>query len=151
MKAIQRTHVWQPGTTDRQGGNYLGWVSMTGASTRNSWNIDMANILKGTDLDWGWCSLRQRFSILVLGTPCPACFGYFPAPTHLIQINRPYNDQFIWIRCVGAGKRLKHAGQGIPRTRIENHCSRERLKENRRSRAGDAKTSSPEGEAQAGG
>ena len=45
------------------------------------------------------------FSILVLGTPCPACFRYVPAPTHLIQINGPDNDPFIWIRCVWGGKR----------------------------------------------
>lgn len=28
------------------------------------------------------------FSILVLRAPCPACFRGFPAPTHLIQMNR---------------------------------------------------------------
>ena len=31
--------------------------------------------------------LSQWFPTLVLGTPCPACFGCFPAPTHLIQMN----------------------------------------------------------------
>lgn len=31
------------------------------------------------------------------------------------------NDQFIWFRCVRAGKYLNHAGQGAQRTRIEEH------------------------------
>ena len=68
--------------------------------------------------------LNQWFSILVLGTPCPACFRCFPPQTHLIQINGSLSGPFIWIRCVGAGKYLKHAGQGVPRTRIENHWSK---------------------------
>ena len=55
------------------------------------------------------------------GTPCPACFRYFPAPTHLNKVNGRYyasaeidKDISIWIRCVGAGKHLKHAEQVGP-------------------------------------
>ena len=34
--------------------------------------------LKGKGVQW--------FPTLVLGTPCPACFRFFPAPTHLLQM-----------------------------------------------------------------
>ena len=43
--------------------------------------------------------------------------------SHYQAQQKPDNNPFIWIRCFEAGKRLKHAGQGGPRTRIENHCS----------------------------
>lgn len=36
----------------------------------------------------------------------------------------PDNGLFIWIRCVWAGERLKHAGKRASRTRIEKHFSR---------------------------
>ena len=65
--------------------------------------------------------LDQWFPTLVLGTPCLACFRCFPAPIHLLQMNDRYqasaeldHDPFIWIRCVGAVKHLKHAGQWVP-------------------------------------
>ena len=71
--------------------------------------------------------IHQWFSTLVLESRCPAQFRHFPAPTHLIQMNGRKqasaeldNDPFIWIRCVGAGKHLKHAGQGALRISAKN-------------------------------
>ena len=56
-------------------------------------------------------------------------FRRFPDPAHLIQMNDCYQasaeldrDPFIWIRCVGAGKHLKHTGQWALRTRIWHPC-----------------------------
>lgn len=92
------------------------------------WTREQANIHRGistlltsahdytcTSL-WLWSSLvntkldlpRQRFSLLFLWASCPAA--------NLIQvikriIKQPYIDRFIWLRCVGEGKHIKHAGQ----------------------------------------
>jgi len=32
------------------------------------------------------------------------------------------DELIISIRCVGGGKHRKHAGQWVPRTRVEEHC-----------------------------
>ena len=48
----------------------------------------LATLLLGTLIQW--------FSILVLGTPCPARFRCFPPQTHLIQINGSLSGPFIW-------------------------------------------------------
>ena len=38
-----------------------------------------------------------------------------------------YDELIIWIRCVQSGKHLTHAGQWVPRTRIEKHCTETKL------------------------
>ena len=74
---------------------------------------------------------EQIFSVLVLWCrppPCPTCSRSFslPAPQMNGLFSSPEldNDPFIWIRCVGRGKHLKHAGQGVPGARTEEGCMR---------------------------
>lgn len=42
-------------------------------------------------------------------------------------MQKPDNNPFIWIRCVGAGRDLKHSVRGSPRTTVEEHWSRVQL------------------------
>lgn len=64
-------------------------------------------------------TLKQSFWLLVVGSRrCPPCFRRLPIPKHLIPINhqalqQPDNESLIWIRCVEAGRRLRHSGSGV--------------------------------------
>lgn len=68
---------------------------------------------------------QQCFPTLVLEAHCPACFGCFPALTHLILRTavqkKPVNQLSIEIRCADAGKHLKHPGRCALRTRVREH------------------------------
>ena len=68
----------------------------------------------------------QCFSSLVLEACCTACVWMFPwhiafDPNERVVI-RLDDGLIIWMRCVGPGEHLKHAGHGS-RNRIEKHCT----------------------------
>ncbi len=80
-------------------------------------------------------TLKQWFSIPVLGTPCSAHFACLPYLTHLTEIisslvqfmSLSPNKLMSSIRCVKKRRHAKCAGQGVPRTGIEKHCLKETI------------------------
>lgn len=59
------------------------------------------------------------------GPPWPTCFRWIPiaTPDSSDQLERPTHLIQVWC----GRETLKHAGQGSPRTRIEDHCFREMM------------------------